>query len=282
MVHAHSLTPLVGLQIHTLASLLHSPGRTCFRELHLGLDFTRVQRLEALDAAPEVLPGTDFSFLSFGRFLRAAASRSQFVTEDDRLRPCRATFARNSVGGIANEAAVLRLVSSLSMGLEKGERGRCGDAAHPTPLDAVAVDFGSLSLEALVDVMSSTTIFVAAMGTGLHNVVFMQVRSLCMYSCAHLTNALQTCQPGSVVVVIMQPGWCDWHWKFSSQAVAAGMFVVVVCHPGPMTGLQVARLRWNSMYGFEVRPLLHSLSVAQIMVCFCWYVPHRARWIPRH
>lgn len=49
-------------------------------------------------------------------------------------------------------------------------------------------------------------------------------------------------------MAIMPPGWCSQHWMFSSQAIAAGMFVVVVCHEPPgrhsHTRIQWAQGSW--------------------------------------
>lgn len=55
-------------------------------------------------------------------------------------------------------------------------------------------------------------------------------------------------QPGSVVVMVMQPGWCSQHWTYSGQAVRAGMYVVVLCHATAATAPNATHVpvRWAS------------------------------------
>ena len=55
----------------------------------------------------------------------------------------------------------------------------------------------------------TTDVYVCQQGTALHNVLFMR--------------------PGSAVIIIMQPDWCDWRWQFADQAAYLGMHVFVYC-----------------------------------------------------
>mmetsp|Transcript_3048 Transcript_3048/g.5766 ORF Transcript_3048/g.5766 Transcript_3048/m.5766 type:complete len:1031 (+) Transcript_3048:82-3174(+) len=66
-----------------------------------------------------------------------------------------------------------------------------------------------LSFSEQVKTLQETDILICQQGTAAHNILFMN--------------------PGSSLVILMQPEWCRWHWQFSRQAELLGQSVFVVC-----------------------------------------------------
>ena len=75
--------------------------------------------------------------------------------------------------------------------------------------EAEVVRLEDVDFSAQLSLFSTTGILVAQYGTGAHNVVFLP--------------------PGGVLVLLMQPGWCDYSWTFANQALLSDQHVVVQC-----------------------------------------------------
>lgn len=79
---------------------------------------------------------------------------------------------------------------------------------------ARSLDFSLSSLEGQpfpnqLDTFRRTRVLVAQYGSGGHNVLFLP--------------------PGGVLVLLLQPGWCDQAWAYGNQALLSGASVVAVC-----------------------------------------------------
>ena len=87
--------------------------------------------------------------------------------------------------------------------------------------------------------VNKTSLLVAQYGTAVHNVLFLR--------------------PGSSLLLLMQPRWCDWAWAFASQAVLLDIHVFVYCDEarshlgssssssGSLLPLTPLRVRWHGM-----------------------------------
>lgn len=60
-------------------------------------------------------------------------------------------------------------------------------------------------------IFDAARVVVAQYGTAAHNVLFMR--------------------PGTLLVLLVQPGWCPWAWHFVNQAILSQVDVVTVCEP---------------------------------------------------
>ena len=69
--------------------------------------------------------------------------------------------------------------------------------------------------------MQSLDVFISQQGTGFHNVLFMR--------------------PGTTAILIMQPGWCRFHWQFSDQAILLDIHVVLLCQDNIPEALRFQR-----------------------------------------
>jgi hypothetical protein len=69
-------------------------------------------------------------------------------------------------------------------------------------------------------VFQRTTVLISQYGTAAHNVVFLR--------------------PHAVLLLLMQPGWCDWRWAYADQARLSHVHVLSLCHgPGEMARRQL-------------------------------------------
>lgn len=88
-------------------------------------------------------------------------------------------------------------------------------------VEVIHVRFEELSFSEQVRVMQEMDVFISQQGTGFHNVLFMR--------------------PGTTAVLIMQPGWCAFHWQFSDQALLLNISVVVLCQDGDAHALRFGK-----------------------------------------
>jgi capsular polysaccharide biosynthesis protein len=72
-----------------------------------------------------------------------------------------------------------------------------------------------------VQLFQGTSVLIAQYGTAAHNVLFLR--------------------PGSVLVLLLQPGWCPWRWAFADQALLLGVHVITLC-PDDQSALARHRL----------------------------------------
>jgi hypothetical protein len=96
------------------------------------------------------------------------------------------------------------------------------DKICQTPLSNLKVncmiyDLGQLDFGSQMAIFAQTDIIVAVAGTAIHNLLFMR--------------------PLSAVVIIMQPGWCEWAWMYANQAVLLDIRPYVYCTPDPLYNL---------------------------------------------
>lgn len=70
-------------------------------------------------------------------------------------------------------------------------------------------ELGTMSFSEQVCLFQHTDILVAVAGTAIHNMLFMR--------------------PGTSVIIIMQPEWCDWAWMYANQAVLLGIDYYIYC-----------------------------------------------------
>ncbi|GMI10521.1 hypothetical protein TrRE_jg12467 [Triparma retinervis] len=66
----------------------------------------------------------------------------------------------------------------------------------------------SLPLTSQYSLLQSTDILVSQYGSGAHNTLFLR--------------------PGSVLILLLQPGWCDFSWAYANQALLSGVSCVSV------------------------------------------------------
>lgn len=100
----------------------------------------------------------------------------------------------------------------------------------------LAGSFQSVSVAVLEDMpfteqlqlFLSADILVSMAGSALHNVLFMR--------------------PGSVVIILMQPGWCAWSWVYANQAVLLDVLPLIHCPAAkpesPLTAVGLSRRFW--------------------------------------
>ncbi|GBG27133.1 Hypothetical Protein FCC1311_033562 [Hondaea fermentalgiana] len=98
-------------------------------------------------------------------------------------------------------------------------------------VDNVVVRVVALEKMAFAEQMTlfaqGTDVLVCQQGTAAHNAMFMP--------------------EGASLVLWMQPGWCAWHWQFTSQAMVGSQRAVAVCQPPKVAPLQSVEfpVRWG-------------------------------------
>ena len=70
-------------------------------------------------------------------------------------------------------------------------------------------ELGDVGFSEQVFLFENTDILIAVAGTAIHNMLFMK--------------------SGTSVIILMQPGWCDWSWMYSNQAVLLGINYLIYC-----------------------------------------------------
>ncbi|GMH97826.1 hypothetical protein TrST_g7074 [Triparma strigata] len=73
----------------------------------------------------------------------------------------------------------------------------------------VTAKLEAMGLEEQVELFGRTRILISQYGSGAHNSVFLS--------------------PGSVLILLMQPGWCNHAWAYANQALLSRVGVVAVC-----------------------------------------------------
>ena len=169
-------------------------GKTCFEFLQAELDlndaFTTMGQLRH----PEIVGPADIQGVQGKRY----RSFQHFI----------ASFLGISAEPAARRGGVAAFVD------RKGKRTISNALEVKELFEAAAFDVKSAHLEDLtftqqVKLLQDSQVYVCQQGTALHNVLFMK--------------------PGSIVVILMQPDWCDWKWKFANQAALLRMHVIVYC-----------------------------------------------------
>jgi len=102
---------------------------------------------------------------------------------------------------------------------------RLFEAPHWQTIEMVMED---LTFTEQVEAFQYSSILITQYGTAAHNMIFLK--------------------PGSVLVLIMQPGWCDWHWTYTDQARLLGIHVLLYCQPPGLEVLLRQRLEGEERY----------------------------------
>ena len=106
-------------------------------------------------------------------------------------------------------------------------RGDLLDAAraHPSLGEVSEVSLEDLPFTEQLEVFQGASVIIAQYGSACHNVLFLR--------------------PGSILVLLMQPRWCEWAWAYASQALLLGVHTLVYCDeadtPTPL------RFRWHHL-----------------------------------
>ena len=172
------------------------PGVTCFDDLQAELDLSAVFTTKGLQRHPSLArPFLDGGDSTFARRYRKFA---HFVERELGLSnphphahlKTMTLVSRRGVRSLENEDAIAAL----------------GQASN---FSVVTARLENMPFSEQLQLFRKTDVYVCQQGTALHNVLFMR--------------------PGSVIMMIMQPDWCDWRWKFADQALYLGMHVLAYC-----------------------------------------------------
>lgn len=83
------------------------------------------------------------------------------------------------------------------------------DRTRELSLRSEVIDLDGMSFLGQLEFLHFTACVVAVAGTATHNMLFMR--------------------PGSTMVIIMQPEWCEWSWMYVNQGILLGITVHVLC-----------------------------------------------------
>lgn len=199
-------------------------GTTCFRDISFELDVSNTyyttgfdRHLERRGAIPEfssLLSSSSSSDLSsryqsFKSFLNVAAGPSDPLFSPS---PSSTITSSSSDLMLFIERSAHRTLTNLDAALQLAARRASsilGDSGYALTLASSRLeDLGFRSSQ--LPLFRSASIVIAQYGSGAHNVLFMPSR-------------------GSVLILLMQPGWCPWSWSYVDQALLSGVSVVALC-----------------------------------------------------
>ena len=86
------------------------------------------------------------------------------------------------------------------------------------------VDLEEVGFSEQIRFFRNSTVLLGSYGTGMHNVIFMK--------------------PKSSVILVMQPGWCEWQWRFTNQAILSRQRVFTYCSSGEHCKTASRTFRW--------------------------------------
>lgn len=224
-----------GTAFHTtsaLRSLVKSVvGRVCFADLHVGLDLSHSYYALGFDRHPQGFAVRDdrqamelsYRYCQFrdwlwGRLgwdsqpLSNTSNVSNVTSSVNKKQRSVTLISRQTTRRLLNEQQVL---DSLTHSLNSDDIGGTLTVNH------VALE--KLSFSEQGRMFLDTSILVAQYGSALHNTLFLR--------------------PGSTVVIMMQPEWCDWAWGFASQASLLKHHVYIMCDEADERGA-LSRYRW--------------------------------------
>jgi len=84
-------------------------------------------------------------------------------------------------------------------------------------INCVVEDLDKLSFSAQLELFALADVFVTVAGTAAHNILFFR--------------------PTTALLMIMQPGWCDWSWIYVNQAAMLNMYSFVYCSEGAFSAV---------------------------------------------
>ncbi|GMI43276.1 hypothetical protein TeGR_g10503, partial [Tetraparma gracilis] len=185
--------------VHPAASLYEIGERVCFEEIVLEPDSSRSYYTRGQLSAPKFFD------------MKSAAP------DDLRLKDDYKAFQRWLNGELG--AREQESNAPLVLFVERKHKRRLRNLAELSGIArsgaaARSLDFSLSSLEGQpfpnqLDTFRRTRVLVAQYGSGGHNVLFLP--------------------PGGVLVLLLQPGWCDQAWAYGNQALLSGASVVAVC-----------------------------------------------------
>lgn len=199
------LRHFTGFTIHSKRALDMLPGITCFDdEVHIQLDVRETFSVRGPDLRNLDQRRQRYSSLRDFLLRHASPAETEAKKEEDVHRVT--VVAREGSRTILNFPEV---ISSLL-----GMKNIIVQIAHLEKLSFRE----QLSLFA-----HETDVLVCQQGTAAHNAIFMP--------------------SGTSLVLFMQPGWCDWHWQFTSQALVGSQNAIAICQkPEPQPTFVV---RWS-------------------------------------
>jgi len=114
------------------------------------------------------------------------------------------TYVKRSGGrNILNERDVLQIVQHNLQANSMVDQ-ECNDGSG---LEIVQLE--NMTFSDQIKLFQRTSVLIAIWGTAAHNVVFLT--------------------PGSSLILLVHPNFCDWAWIYANQAIFSGIFTYVLC-----------------------------------------------------
>ena len=200
--------------IHPAATLYTLPGKTCFTEIVLELDAARTYHTKGQATGGAFIGSSDVElkqdYASFQGWLLAQLPVPAQTSASQQV----LFIERSHKRRLLNLAQLVAVAKSAA-------------AAHALTFRLTSLESHPFPQQLLA--FRNTRVLISQYGSGGHNVLFLP--------------------SGGVLLLLLQPGWCDQAWTYANQAVLSGGSVVCVCGGEGET----VRFRWTHM-GWEGGP----------------------------